>query len=77
MSKGAQVDLDGNEAAPKEHLTKRFPGEGPAKLATPINKPEEYYCTECDHRVTRSPDGGCEYGHTRECSHSVWRANDD
>lgn len=70
----SQVDLNGEEVSRKEHLTRRFPGERASVNGSRINpgKDREYYCEECCYRVTESVDGGCEYGHAKDCKHSVW-----
>jgi len=72
MSGTVQYTLDDEPAGPKPHLTQRFPGDNEHNV-TPIRDEEhEFYCTSCANRVTVSSDRDAEYGHAKQCSHSVW-----
>jgi len=71
-----QVDLQGEPVGFPDHLTKRFPGDGPEAVAHDVTAEREFYCNKCDNRVTRSADRTCEYGHAKHCQHSVWEAGD-
>lgn len=33
--------------------------------------PREWVCVDCEHRITQSPRGKHEYGHDRQCDHSI------
>lgn len=51
------------------HLTKRRLGHGefdPSKLNS-----REWYCHDCQARVTESSDRTVEYGHQPACDHSI------
>lgn len=62
-----QQALTGERATPESHLSKRYTGDGNNLLSA--DKRREYWCKDCDYRVTRSPSGEGEYGHDRECEH--------
>jgi len=78
MSEAVQYDLENEPAGPKRYLTKRFPGENRHNV-TAIHQEAEWYCNEsvCHNRVTLSPTGEIEYGHAKQCPHSVWDGDSD
>lgn len=56
-----QQTLDG-DLAPEAYLDQ-----------TASENEQEYRCTDCDFRVTRSPTRPIEYGHSVECEHWIGR----
>lgn len=73
MSKSRQYNLEHEPSGPKEYLTKRFPGANRQNVTT-ISQDCEWYCKHevCHNRVTLSPSAEVEYGHSKDCPHSVW-----
>jgi len=69
----SQIDLDGEEVR-KFHLSKSPSSDRSKAKALALNdgKEREYYCRDCGKRVTESASRDHEYGHTRDCEHSVW-----
>jgi len=61
-----QTSLDADEWNAPEHLTKQTAG---LNVQEPVRKNREFACTECEHRVTRSVDLTCEWGHEEDCDH--------
>jgi hypothetical protein len=51
------------------HLQEHKPPNNPSRLEA--TKDREYWCGECNQRVTVSPHESREYGHTRDCEHKI------
>lgn len=68
-----QQTFDGRVLFVPDHLTKEQLGQ------TRIRKSREYYCEDCEHRVTLSSDGEREYGHGKDdgdiCEHRIPRGD--
>lgn len=61
--------LDGDPVhVPEDHLT--LTPENPAKVGISAD-PErgEFYCEDCNARITRSTTSHTEYGHRRDCEY--------
>lgn len=63
MSRSGQAQL--GKQPPKPHLT----AEQPENCRLGLTKAREWYCRECQSRVTGSADGAGEYGHKVDCPH--------
>lgn len=61
-----QADL-GMQTPPESHLS--FDLESGSASNLGADGRGEYFCTECDTRITRSTSTHNEYGHQRSCSH--------
>lgn len=71
---GGQATLDASgrlQRPPAPHLT----GERPdgAAAALKANGHREWWCTECNRRVTRASGGQGEFGHAERCEHHFQR----
>lgn len=69
-----QVDLGMEVVTQKDHLTKRLPDEMSPCNPHSIRTSREFFCEDCNRRVTEDSDGTGEYGHAKDCDHSVWRS---
>lgn len=68
---GSSVGTDPASDAAEEDLPEHLTYER-ASSNVPAEKSRECYCTECDLRVTREPQGRWEYGHdATTCPHSI------
>jgi len=77
MSGTVQHTLDDEPAGPKPHLTQRFPGDNEHNVTSIQDDQHEFYCELCYNRVTVSPNRDVEYGHAKDCTHSVWDGEQD
>jgi len=66
-SKSIQSRLD-QRIPPEEHLTAEHPDVDNAGLGVDSDR-REWWCSECEYRVTRASNGHGEYGHKRDCQH--------
>lgn len=57
-----------------DHLKKTIPPDCRTDIVE-VSKEREFWCHECNSRVTVSPDGQREYGHRRKCDHALERSN--
>lgn len=71
-----QQTLSGERAVPKPHLTMRQPDHSSSTLRA--HRHNEYWCSECQRRITVSSSSGREYGHAAgrgegrvTCSHAI------
>ena len=75
MTDGGQAVIDPNgrlSKPPAGHLTGTRP---PAACNThDVTEPREWWCAECNRRVTRAADGEGEFGHNPECEHHFQRS---
>lgn len=66
-----QFTLEMDEQEYPYYLTKRQLGQ------TDIKKSREFFCKQCECRVTRATDGTREYGHNWDCDHKIARQEGD